>query len=83
MNVFADIRDWLGGWPMEYVADQQVVDLLEQECGFQLTNVATGEANSEFLFRRTGTPARKTTVAEMVAANKAEAAQKAGEAAAA
>ncbi len=72
MNIFADIRDWLGGWPMEYVSDQQVVDLLEQECGFELVNVSTGEANSEFLFRRTGRPARRTIVAEMVAAKKAE-----------
>ena len=24
MNYFADIRDWLGGWPMEFVFDQDV-----------------------------------------------------------
>jgi hypothetical protein len=75
MNLFADIRDWLGGWPMEYVPDQEVVDLLEQECGFQLVNVATGEACTEFLFRRTGRPARRTLVAELASAKKAEAAR--------
>jgi SAM-dependent methyltransferase len=74
MNIFADIRDWLGGWPMEYVPDQEVVDVLEQECGFQLVNVATGEACTEFLFRRTGRPARRTIVAEMAAAKKARSA---------
>ena len=71
MNIFADIRDWLGGWPMEYTFDQEVVGLLEQEHGFRLVNVATGEACTEFLFRRTGRPARETLVAEMVAAKKA------------
>jgi len=67
MSIFADIRDWLGGWPMEYVADQAVVDLLEQEHGFELVNVSTGEACTEFLFRRTGTPTKRTIVTEMAA----------------
>lgn len=67
MNLFADIRDWLGGWPMEFTADQEVVDLLEQEHGFKLVNVATGHACSEYLFHRTGTPATHTIVTEMVA----------------
>jgi SAM-dependent methyltransferase len=70
MNIFSDIRDWLGGWPMQYVADQKVVDLLEQQCGFELVNVSTGEACTEFLFRRTGAPTRPTSVTEMVAAKK-------------
>jgi 2-polyprenyl-3-methyl-5-hydroxy-6-metoxy-1,4-benzoquinol methylase len=77
MNIFSDIRDWLGGWPMEYVADQEVVDLLEQECGFELVNVSTGEACTEFLFRRTGGPARRTIVTEMAAANKRAATERA------
>jgi SAM-dependent methyltransferase len=74
MNIFSDIRDWLGGWPMEYAPDQEVVDLLEQEYGFELVNVATGEACTEFLFRRTGTPAARTIVAELAAAKKTAAA---------
>lgn len=67
MNMFADIRDWLGGWPMEFTADQEVVDLLEQEHGFRLVNASTGEACSEFLFQRTGTPAQRTLVTELLA----------------
>jgi 2-polyprenyl-6-hydroxyphenyl methylase/3-demethylubiquinone-9 3-methyltransferase len=74
MNIFADIRDWLGGWPMEYVADQAVVDLVEQQHGFELVNVSTGEACTEFLFHRTGTPARRTIVTELAAAKKKAAA---------
>lgn len=71
MNYFADVRDWLGGWPMEFVFDQEVVDLLEQQHGFRLINVATGQACSEYLFERTGTPPHRTIVTEMVARKKA------------
>jgi 2-polyprenyl-6-hydroxyphenyl methylase/3-demethylubiquinone-9 3-methyltransferase len=71
MNLFADLRDWLGGWPMEYTRDQDVVDLLEQECGFHLINVSTGEACSEFLFERSGKPAQRTIVADMLIFKKA------------
>lgn len=68
MNIFADLRDWLGGWPMEYAYDQEVVDLLEQECGFTLKNLTTGEACSEFLFERTSKPNKRSIVADIIAA---------------
>lgn len=51
MSVLIDIRDWLGGWPMEYVKDAEV----ERVClGLGLTPVRTktGEACHEYLFRR-------------------------------
>jgi SAM-dependent methyltransferase len=67
MNYFTDIRDWIGGWPMEYAGDQETVDLLEEEYGFELINVATGHACSEFLFRRTGVKGKKTNVKELFA----------------
>jgi SAM-dependent methyltransferase len=74
MNMFADIRDWLGGWPMEFTADQEVVDLLEQEHGFTLVNASTGEACSEYLFHRIGKPVQRTIVTELVATKRASAA---------
>lgn len=67
MNYFADVRDWLGGWPMEYAPDQAVVDLLEGDCGFTLVNIATGEACSEFLFRRDGGPLQRTVAKDFAA----------------
>lgn len=73
MDLFADIRDWLGGWPMEFAGDQETVDFLEP-LGFRLTNASTGEACSEFLLKRSGAPATRSNVKEMVAAKKAEAA---------
>lgn len=65
MDLMTDIRDWLGGWPMEFAGDQETVDLLEGECGFRLVNVATGEACSEFLFEKTGAPPVRTDVKVM------------------
>lgn len=50
MDYMTDVRDWLGGWPMQYAGDQEVVDLLEGKFGFQLINLSTGEACTEFLF---------------------------------
>lgn len=51
MNIFNDIRDWLGGWPMEFVYDREAVAFVER-LGFALEKMATGQANTEFLFRR-------------------------------
>ncbi len=67
MSVFVDIHDWIGGWPMEYAGDQETVDLLESEYGFELVNVSTGHACSEFLFKRTGVLGKKTDVRQMMA----------------
>ncbi len=36
MSFFADVRDWLGGWPMQFVHDRDVIDFLEKKHGFKL-----------------------------------------------
>lgn len=51
MSKFTDIRDWLGGWPMEFVHDKEAISFVEA-LGFCLHKIATGEANTEFLFVR-------------------------------
>jgi SAM-dependent methyltransferase len=52
MSFFTDIRDWLGGWPMEFVHDKDVIEFLEQKHGFRLANIKPGEACTEFVFER-------------------------------
>lgn len=52
MSYLTDIRDWLGGLPMEFSSINDVVQLLCREHGFVLTNLRFGEANTEYLFRR-------------------------------
>ena len=49
MDLMTDIRDWLGGWPMEFVWDAEVVDYLKK-LNFNLLEIKTGEACTEFLF---------------------------------
>jgi SAM-dependent methyltransferase len=51
MSFFVDIRDWLGGWPMEFTRDADVVNYLAER-GFEKVNIKTGEACTEFLFKR-------------------------------
>jgi len=51
MSFFADIRDWLGGWPMQFTRDAEVIKFLEDR-GFVQTNIKTGEACTEFLFSK-------------------------------
>jgi len=51
MHLMTDVRDWLGGWPMEFVWDQDAVRFCEQR-GLVLKEMSTGKANTEFLFER-------------------------------
>lgn len=55
MSLMTDIRDWLGGWPMEYVRDAEVLRVC---AGLGLTHLRTrtGEACHEYLFRRVAAP---------------------------
>jgi 2-polyprenyl-6-hydroxyphenyl methylase/3-demethylubiquinone-9 3-methyltransferase len=62
MSIMRDIHDWIGGWPMEYAGDQETVDFLEERYGFKLVNVDVGQACSEFLFKKTGEPGKKTEI---------------------
>lgn len=53
MSYLTDVRDWIGGWPMEFSRDQDVLDFFA-ELGFELVKIKQGEANTEYLFRRSG-----------------------------
>lgn len=52
MSFMTDVRDWLGGWPMEFCLDADVVAFVTREPGMKLEKMVTGEANTEFLFSR-------------------------------
>ena len=51
MSLMTDIRDWLGGWPMEYVRDAEVLRVCA-DLGLSHVRTRTGEACHEYLFRR-------------------------------
>ena len=51
MAFFTDVRDWLGGWPMEFAKREDVKQWAEKT-GLDMATIKTGEANTEYLFKR-------------------------------
>jgi len=56
MSQWTDIRDWLGGWPMEFVKILDVQDFLDKSLGLELLDMTSNEANAEYLCRKRGAP---------------------------
>ena len=52
MALYTDIVDWLGGWPMEFADIEQVKNFCASKLDMTLINIKTGEANTEYLFRK-------------------------------
>ena len=46
MSLLTDIRDWLGGWPMEYTSDKEVIAVIERDYGFTLWPVVEIESGA-------------------------------------
>lgn len=53
MSYWHDVRDWLGGYPMEFAGHRETETFL-RERGLELLHVRAGEANTEFVFRPKG-----------------------------
>jgi SAM-dependent methyltransferase len=51
MEFWTDVRDWMGGWPMEFVKEQDYIRVCAEELGLEPLRLNTGEGNTEFLFR--------------------------------
>ena len=54
MSYWTDVRDWLGGWPMEFVKEDELIRFCREQLGLETLLVLTGEGNSEFVLRREG-----------------------------
>jgi hypothetical protein len=54
MSYWIDVRDWLGGYPMEFAGIAETKAFARDELGMELLNISAGEANTEYLFRRAG-----------------------------
>ena len=54
MDFWTDVRDWLGGWPMEFVKEDDCVVFCQKKLGLEALLVNTGEGNTEFVFRPEG-----------------------------
>jgi SAM-dependent methyltransferase len=52
MSFMTDVRDWLGGYPFEHASIEEVLGFGRKSLGLELVNIKTGEANTEYLFKR-------------------------------
>lgn len=51
MSMYTDVRDWLGGWPMEFSTTTEVKEHARRH-GLTAAKVRTGEGCAEYLFER-------------------------------
>ncbi|MEY6432690.1 class I SAM-dependent methyltransferase [Thioalkalicoccus limnaeus] len=54
MAFWTDVRDWLGGYPMEFAGLAETQAFCHDRLGLELVNLYAGEGNAEYLFRRRG-----------------------------
>jgi len=54
MSYWHDVKDWLGGWPMEFAGIKETKDFCANRLELELLNINAGEANTEYLFRKKG-----------------------------
>lgn len=54
MAYWSDVRDWLGGWPMEFAGLLETVRFCRERLGLELLHVWAGEGNTEYLFAKRG-----------------------------
>src|SRR5262249_11962038 len=52
MTFWTDVRDWLGGYPMDFAGFRGTFLFCERTLNLQLVNCAAGEGNTEYLFTR-------------------------------
>lgn len=51
MAFYNDVKDWLGGWPMEFAKRADVKDWAQRN-DLEMLTMKTGEANTEYLFQQ-------------------------------
>jgi SAM-dependent methyltransferase len=52
MTYWTDVKDWLGGWPMDFASLAETQEFCDKEFGLTLVNVRTGEGCTEYVFAR-------------------------------
>ena len=50
MEMMTDVRDWLGGYPIEFSSCPEVIEFLRGNGGLELGQIVTGQGNTEYLF---------------------------------
>ncbi len=58
MEFWTDVRDWLGGWPMDFASLAETQGFCRRELGLTLVNVKTGQGCTEYVFADPGLSGR-------------------------
>jgi SAM-dependent methyltransferase len=62
MEFWTDVRDWLGGYPMEFIKTRDMAIFAEQELNMKINDVFSGEGNTEFLLSYKNQPTYLDTI---------------------
>lgn len=54
MSYWHDVRDWLGGYPMEFAGNKETESFARERLGMELVHQRAGHGNTEYLFRPIG-----------------------------
>lgn len=54
MSYWHDVKDWLGGYPMEFAGNKETEDFARERLHLELVHAKAGEGNTEYLFRPIG-----------------------------
>ena len=52
MSFWIDVKDWLGGWPMDFVKDYEFNEKNRDELNLELIFMNTGEGITEFIYKK-------------------------------
>ncbi len=52
MTFWTDVKDWLGGWPMDFASLAETQAFCNKVLGLALVNIRTGEGCTEYVFAR-------------------------------
>ena len=52
MTFWTDVKDWLGGWPMDFASLTETQAFCDKQLGLALVNIRTGEGCTEYVFAR-------------------------------
>jgi len=54
MSYWHDVKDWLGGYPMEFAGNKETEIFGRNKLELELIHIKAGEGNTEFLFKELG-----------------------------
>ena len=70
MSLWTDVKDWLGGWPMEFTSAQEVLLKTQGELNLCMINLKMGSGCTEYLFKNKNIESWKFYTSEVYDVNR-------------